>query len=193
MLQPVVFVGGVHGSGKSTLSRLLAEIVPAAHVTAGALIREASAPGYVVTVGAQDKAVPNVDENQAVLLRGLRAYRDRTPRDGRLLLLDGHFTLLDAQGQVVEVSSDVFKAIAPVAVLLVEANARMVHERLAARATDAPSLEIIERLAERERRRATATSEGLGVPLWTLAGDGIPEQAAHGVVSRLRGLKGSVP
>ena len=192
MPQPIVFVGGVHGSGKTTLSRLLAEMVPAAHVTAGALIREAAAPSHVVTVGPQDKAVPDVAESQAVLLRGLSAYRQRAAGDGRPLLLDGHFTLLNASGDVVDVPTDVFRAIAPVAVLLVEATARTVQERLAARATDAPSLEIIERLAERERQRAIATSEALGVPIWTLAGDGSAEKEALGVVVRLRGLEGGV-
>ena len=51
MHQPIVLVGGVHGSGKTTICGLIAESYPAAHVTAGALIREAADAAHVVTVG----------------------------------------------------------------------------------------------------------------------------------------------
>ncbi len=102
-----MFVGGVHGSGKTTLSRFLAEALSAGHVTAGELIRKAAAPSHVVTTGAQDKAVPDVDRNQAVLLRGLSAY---LAADDRPLLLDGHFTLIDPSGGIVEIPAEVFAA-----------------------------------------------------------------------------------
>ena len=40
MSQPIIFVGGVHGAGKTTISRLLADTLGVAHVTAGTLIQE---------------------------------------------------------------------------------------------------------------------------------------------------------
>ena len=51
MNQPIVFVGGIHGVGKTTVSRLLAELLPAKHVTAGALIRATAGAQENVTVG----------------------------------------------------------------------------------------------------------------------------------------------
>jgi adenylate kinase len=192
MPRPIVFVGGVHGAGKSTLSRYLAEALPASHVTAGGLIREAASPGHVVTVGAQDKAVPDVDANQAVLLRGLVAYQARTIRDARPLLLDGHFTLMNQARVIVPVPAAVFAAIGPVAVVLVEADATVVHERLAARAPEAPSVDVIVRLTEREREQATATAEALKVPIFLLAGDGFVEQEGQRVMVSLRRLVGGV-
>lgn len=192
MQQPIVFVGGVHGSGKSTLCRCLAKLLPARHVTAGALIREAAVPGHVVTVGVQDKAVPDVDANQAVLLRGLSAYMARTACDTRPLLLDGHFSLMDPSGDIVDVPAAVFQAIAPVAVLLVQADATTVHERLESRAAEAPSSETIERLAERERQRAIATSDDLKIPMWVLAGDGSAEREAGVMAGKLSGIVGGV-
>ena len=190
MPQPIVFVGGVHGSGKSTLSRYLAGALPAAHVTAGGLIREAASADHVVTVGAQGKMVPDVDANQAVLLRGLSAFQARTSDDPRPLLLDGHFTLMNPEGEIVEVPAKVFAVIAPVAVLLVEADAAVVHRRLAERAPEAPSADVIAALAARERARATATAGALQVPIFSLAGDGSIEQEGQGVVDSLRRLVG---
>lgn len=190
MSQPIVFVGGVHGSGKTTLSRLLAAALPAAHVTAGGLIREAAATGHVVTVGAQDKAVPDVDANQATLLRGLSAYQARTADDARPLLLDGHFTLMNPEGEIVEVPATVFTAIGPMAVVIVETDPAVVHRRLAERAPEAPSAELIARLADRERERANAMSKAQKVPIFTLTGDGSLEQERQAVVDSLRRLVG---
>lgn len=190
MHQPIVFVGGVHGSGKSTLSRYLAGELPAVHKTAGELIREAATANLVVTVGAQGKAVPDVDANQEVLLRGLLAFQSRTGADTRPLLLDGHFALMNPDGEVVEVSPEVFGVIAPVAVLLVEADAAVVRRRLAARAPEAPSDDLIAALAARERARAMDTAEVLQVPIYLLDGNGSVEQEGQSVVDSLRRLVG---
>jgi len=191
MPQPIIFVGGVHGAGKTTLSKRLAEFLPAAHVTAGSLIREAASAEHVVTVGAQDKAVLDVNANQVALLRGLAAYQARTS-DDRPLLLDGHFTLTSPENEIVDVPSAVFAAIAPVAVLLVRTNPAVVHQRLAARAPEAPAPDLIVRLAERENERANATANALTIPIFTLAGDASGEQDLQVVVDtlrrRLRGL-----
>jgi adenylate kinase len=187
----IVFIGGIHGSGKTTLSVSLAALVPAAHITAGRLIREAAAPGHVVTVGAQGKAVPDVDANQAVLLRGLAAYRARNSGDLRVLLLDGHFSLMNASGGIEDVAIEVFKAIAPVALLLVEAPSVTVYRRLASRAGSPPSVDAIERLAERERDRALTTATDLRIPLWSVTGDGTADDEAPRVVERIRALRGA--
>jgi hypothetical protein len=73
-------------------------LLPASHVTAGGLVRE-NAGNASVTVGAGNKAVPNVDANQLLLLRGLELYRPRV--DDEPILRDPHFSLLDANGEVV--------------------------------------------------------------------------------------------
>jgi adenylate kinase len=171
----IIFVGG---------------LIPATHITAGQLIREAAAPGHVVTVGAQDKAVPDVDANQVILLRGLVAYRARNASDLRVLLLDGHFSLWNASGAVEDVPLGVFKAIAPVALLLIEAPPVTVHGRLASRAADPPSVETIERLAEHERRRALETAKALNIPIWHAAGDRVADEEARTMVGRIRAVGG---
>ena len=185
MCQPIVFVGGVHGSGKTTICRLIAEAYPAVHVTAGALIREAADASHVVTVGAQDKAVPDVDANQAMLLRGLEAYRARTGDVG-LLLLDGHFALADAGGTPVDVPLAVFRKIGPGAVLLVETDPAMVHRRLAGRGGRC-SLAGDDRQNECPRTGARNDHGGCtGRPYVGVGGDGPAEEAAHAALAYMR-------
>ena len=188
MNQPIVFVGGIHGVGKTTISRQLAELLGAGHVTAGALIRETADPGTTVTVGAGNKAVPHVDDNQTLLLRGLESYRARNGHTARPLLLDGHFSLLDPNGDVVEVPVEVFAAIGPVAVLLIEATHATVHRRLVERDAEAPSPERISALAHRERARATEVSVFLKVPMWIVSGEEAPEREAARAATHLRPL-----
>jgi adenylate kinase len=120
--QWTVFVGGIHGVGKTTVSRALAELLSASHVTAGWLIRE-TAGSETVTVGIDNKAVPDVNANQALLLQGLTMYRRRVSGP---IVLDGHFSLLEPSGSVVAIPLAIYLALAPIAVVLVEADSQVV-------------------------------------------------------------------
>ncbi len=189
MNQPLIFVGGIHGVGKTALSRHLAAMLVAEHVTASALIRAAASATDVVTAGAGGKAVPDVDANQERLLRGLHAHRTQgtlVPGLRRGMLLDGHFCLLDLAGQVTEIPPAVFEAIDPVAVLLVAASPSIVVRRLSERDGGAPPVEMIAAFAARERAHATAVCERLGIPLYHASGDTAPEDAARLAVPHLR-------
>lgn len=189
MNQPLIFVGGIHGAGKTTLSRHLAAMLVAEHVTASALIRAAASATDVVTAGAGRKAVPDVDANQERLLRGLRAHRTQgtlVPGPSRGMLLDGHFCLLDLAGRVTEIPPAVFEAIDPVAVLLVAASPGMVVRRLSERDGGAPPLEMIVAFAALECAHATAICARLGIPLYHASGDTAPEEAARLAASHLR-------
>lgn len=186
MSQHVVFVGGIHGAGKSTLSRHLAGLLSATHVTAGALIRQAKGV-EPVTISESSKVVPNVNANQARLLEGLRAYRHRV---GGPLILDGHFSLLESNGDVVAVPLSVYHAIAPAAVVLVEISHHTAYERLVRRDGVAPPLATISLLADRERTNAESVCAALGIPFLTAQGDEVPENVAQAIASRLNSKVG---
>lgn len=182
-MQALVFVGGVHGAGKSSICRALETLLPASHVTAGGLIRE-NAGDTTVTVGAGNKAVPNIDANQLLLLRGLELYRARA--DDKPILLDGHFSLLNANGKVVAIPLAVYESLAPLAVVFVEADVATVRKRRVERDGDAPPLDTISLLSARERENANTVCEALGIRIISVRGDGDAEPAARQVASALR-------
>lgn len=187
MGQPIVFVGGIHGVGKTSVSQELARLLSGSHVTAGTLIREVAGAPDRVTVGIGNKAVPNVKANQALLLRGLDVYRGRV--DASLpIILDGHFSLHDQSGRVVSVPVNVFAAIHPVAAVLVETSVTTVRERLLQRDGEAPALETISALGHSERAHASEVCSVLGIPLWTISGEVPTEQAAKTVASHFRAI-----
>lgn len=181
-----VFVAGIHGAGKSTICRELARLLGAFHAAAGDLIRANANATTEVTVGV--KAVPNVDANQLLLLRGLAVYR---ARNTGLLLLDGHFVLLKPDRAIAEIPATVYEAIAPVAVLLVEADAVTIHSRLLERDKTAPPVATITDLAIQERAHAQRVCGELKIPLWAVPGDGATDQAAVDSASRIRAVLGN--
>lgn len=187
-MQPIVFVGGIHGAGKTELAKLLAKLLGASHVTAGGLIRENASASDIVTVGPGNKAVPDVDANQALLLSSLALYRARVAGS---ILLDGHFSLLDASGSVSEVPSAVFDTISPVAVLLVESDTTVVHARLLGRDGAAPPIGTLGLLARRERACAQAVCDRLSIPLISAMGDGAVDGEAIVAAKALRRLMGA--
>ena len=186
MSQPIIFVGGVHGAGKTTITRLLADTLGVAHVTAGTLIQEQHGGSETETIEVISKAVTNIQHNQKLLLQALEA---RWRQDATTpILLDGHFSLFDPDGDVVVIPIEVFTAIRPTAILLVEAKHRTVHHRLLKRDTTAPSLATIVRLAWREREHATNVSASLATPMWILSGDEVPERVVATATRHLRPL-----
>jgi adenylate kinase len=178
-----VFVAGVHGAGKSTVCRELARLLGASHATAGDLIRANANATAEVTVGV--KAVPDVDANQELLLRGLAMHRAASTAP---LLLDGHFVLLKPDGTIAEIPVTVYETIAPVAVLLVEADPVTIHSRLLKRDKTAPPVTTIADLATQERAHAERVSGELKIPLWPVLGDGAANQAAVEAASRIRAV-----
>lgn len=97
----IVFIGGVHGVGKSTFCEHIAEHTGMRWLTASALIK--TEKQSAITAGS--KSVVDPIGNQELLLRGIHNYM-RPDQGG--VLLDGHFTLLNAAGEIVSIDTDVF-------------------------------------------------------------------------------------
>ena len=181
MTSAIIFVGGIHGAGKTTVSSRLAVALSASHVTAGTLIREC-ASSETITAGVGNKAVPDVNANQQLLLRGLALHRRR---ESGPIVLDGHFSLMDPTGIAVAIPTDVYKTIAPIAIVLIEADSGVVHSRLLQRDGAAPPLAVIESLSDCERTNARAVSRALKIPMLELRGDILAEEASNTAASQL--------
>lgn len=180
--QRLIFIGGVHGAGKTTLSCRVAEILGAEHVTAGDLIKAAAIPAGTSAIRIVDKAVANVDANQERLLRGLYSYCAQLQSAKAQpcgLLLDGHFCLLDPMEHATKIPFHVFDKLRPVAILLIETDPETVAHRLIARDGSAPSIEALRALTEQECAHAASVAKRLHAPMYRTAGDGDLENTAR--------------
>lgn len=178
----LVFVGGIHGAGKTTIGRKVATLLSAAHASAGSLIAEAGRIP-VATVSADSKAVADVDGNQTLLLQGLASLRARVTGP---IVLDGHLCLMEATGAIAEIAVEVFRSIEPAAMLLVVSDPVIVHTRLSERGGDVPSIEVVRELSAREAAHAAAVASALGKSMVLARGDGDPDVSAKAAAEHLR-------
>lgn len=152
----IIFIGGVHGVGKTEISRRVAQELHLVHLTASNLIREA---GETIEKGV--KQVHSVLKNQNALLDALNKYKSTH----RPILLDGHFCLLDASGDIQEIPPTTFEQIAPRAMLVLIDEPEMIAERLANRDGSFIKVDFISEFQKRELDHAAKVCHAFNIPL----------------------------
>lgn len=157
----LVFCGGVHGVGKSSLCRALADQMNAVHLSAGALLRAAG------LAKRSQYAVPDVRNNQASIQTALQEFR--AEHYDRPIVLDGHFCLLTAQNRIEALPCSLFESLKPAAFLLVVDLPSAIASRIADRDGTLFEADLIDRFQRREVARAKSISRRLAVPLRVVA------------------------
>lgn len=155
-----IFLAGVHGVGKSFLASQVPQTVGMVWMSASKLIAEELA---VPTWGV-DKVVDDIGDNQKALVSAVR----RRNISGTKLLLDGHFVLIDTEKKFTRLGPDVFESLNLSAVLLLEAPAAIIAERIYARDRREVSSEFLEEFLHEERKQAVLVTEALSLPLQIL-------------------------
>lgn len=151
----ILFVGGIHGVGKSTICAQVSAKLCVSHLIASDLIR-AQKMG-TLDIG---KRVESVDRNQDVLVDALRS----TLVPNRPYLSDGHFALLSPKEEIVDIPLSTFQAIGPVAISLIIDEPEGIAERLRGRDGQDYEVSLLTALQERERFNAEMVSSALGCP-----------------------------
>lgn len=152
----VIFLAGVHGVGKTYLGKPVAEALGLPYATASSLIKTELGS----TNWNEQKRVQDADRNQEALIT---AVAKALATEGKLIL-DGHFVLRGATGELKPLSIDVFRRLKVTGVILLEAPADVVAQRLEARG--APQLvNHIEELAFAELQHAQKVCQELSSPL----------------------------
>lgn len=154
----IVFIGGVHGVGKSTCCQHIAERTGIQWLTASALIK--AEKQSAITVGS--KAVVNPIGNQELLLRGIRNCMHP---DWKRALLDGHFTLLNADGEIVAIGIDVFDQLRLERIIVVRDAAAAICSRLRERDGQDWSISKISTHQDAEIQQAHDVATKLCIPI----------------------------
>jgi adenylate kinase len=155
-----IFVAGVHGVGKTFLASQLPKALGLMQTSASKLIKEERAlPDW-----GTDKRVGDVDVNQIALANAVTRHNEA----GTRLLLDGHFVLLDAQGEFSPLAANVFKALRLDGVLLLEADANTIATRILERDSREVDIDHTIQFLAAERAQAELVCNELGIPLHIL-------------------------
>jgi len=165
-----ILLAGIHGVGKTHLASRLPADIGLLHTSASKLIREELA----LPEWKSDKRVTDVDKNQVALAQAVARHN----AGGTPLLLDGHFVLLNTAGDFVPLGPEVFKTLNLTAVLLLEADPRVIEARIQHRDGLRHDTEWLASFMRRERAQAEMVCQELNTPLRILASPSVEEMAA---------------
>lgn len=121
----IIFVCGIHGSGKTTLCSYLSDKLNIPFFTASELIKGKNStqlPTY------PNKVVSNIDMNQEILLNSLIDISQY-----QCIILDGHVTLFDKDNGISKIPISFFKLLNIITIILLNTSAYNIIKRLKAR------------------------------------------------------------
>lgn len=149
----IIFVGGIHGVGKSTFVAAVKAICPS--------VEGLSCSTIIKWENPTRKEVENVEASQNELLANLPYFIDMD----KGYLLDGHFCLLTEQGTIERVPLNVFETINPDMILLLEECPTKIRERLSQRDSVEYSVDLVRGFLHEERTYAKEVADTLGIPI----------------------------
>jgi len=119
-MRNIIFIGGIHGSGKGVICENIVENSNLIHLTASEVLK------WHELSSQANKVVQNIKETQNRLTSNLKAIIQPNHR----YLLDGHYSLLNSQGIPEKVPISTFKEISPSKLILIIADPEIIIERL---------------------------------------------------------------
>lgn len=150
----LIFLGGVHGVGKSTLCNEIFTKHGYPCVTASSLIKSYTAIN-------QDKTVKNIEDNQQKLLTQLALEKKRHEK----IVLDGHYCIINLDKEIIPIELNIFSEINPSALLLLKDCPKKIVSRLKNRDLHDWDESFIKNFQEAEESHAIYLSKELQVPL----------------------------
>ena len=155
----IIFIGGVHGVGKTTICSRICQEIGAEHLVASDIIKKVAGKNREVTV--DGKRVANVAQNQDLLLIGLSDILV----SGKRYLLDGHFTLMSPDNKTRPIPLETFRGIGPKALILLSDEHGAIAIRLLARGGAKFDASLIAEMQEAEISHAKKVAADLNKPL----------------------------
>lgn len=154
----MIFLGGVHGVGKTSMCDGISEKFGLKVISASAIIRaerEHPSPD-------SRTAVSNVGGNQGLLIRGVQRLVTDSPGN---YLLDGHFALRTLAGKIEEIDAAVFNLMGVNGLVCLVDDPGAIARRLAARDGESHDVEAIAQLQTAELGSAESVSRTLKLGL----------------------------
>ncbi|VAW10848.1 hypothetical protein MNBD_BACTEROID03-1808, partial [hydrothermal vent metagenome] len=140
----IIFVGGIHGVGKRTVCKELADKFGFQHLSASEVLK------WNEISDLKNKRVQNFVTTQDRLITNLNQIIEPKHK----YLLDGHFTLLNSFGKPEKIDESTFFEIKPDSIILLTCEPKVIYKRLNQRDNSAYDLDILEKMQEMEIEHA---------------------------------------
>jgi len=152
----IVFFGGIHGVGKSTICKDLCKNLDLEYLSASSLIKWEQING-----GGNTKNVKDIIGAQRQLIQGLK----NIVQEGKKYLLDGHYCLLNQNNQIEKVPLSTFQQINPISLNIILGDISIIQKRLQGRDNKLYKEELLQQFQEEELEYAIWLSRTLGITL----------------------------
>ncbi|MDD4520158.1 MAG: ATP-binding protein [Alphaproteobacteria bacterium] len=155
----LIFFGGIHGSGKNYLldkiaAKINLEILTASDVLKWKEYSDNPESKFVKSIlDTQDRLIINLSK---IILPNIK------------YLLNGHFCLLNKNGNIERIPEETFIKMSPKSLYLKIADPSIILERLKCRDNKSWSLDLIKNMQIEENKYAQDLSKSLNIPLYII-------------------------
>lgn len=156
MFGNVIFIGGIHGVGKSTICQHVCRELNMEYLSASEVLKWED-----INEDVKNKKVENIPFTQNRLITGLK----NVLQEDKNYLLDGHYCLLNENNEVEKISLGTFNQINPIALVLILGDVKEIKNRLETRDNKPYEYELLDRLQNSELAYAKVLSQFLNIPL----------------------------
>lgn len=153
----IIFVGGIHGVGKSTICRRICAELNIEYLSASKLIKWSE-----LNEDTNNKKVEDLSLTQDKLIVGLR----NVVQENKTYVLDGHFCLLNKENEVIKIPFETFEKIKPIAFIIILAEIEKVKNRLEIRDNKLYDFDLLQELQDKEIAYVEYLADNLNVPLY---------------------------
>ncbi|WP_246016517.1 ATP-binding protein [Cohnella phaseoli] len=152
----MIFIGGIHGVGKTSLCKDVAKQYEIPHFSASKLISNEKEEIY-----SHNKLIPDIELNQDFLSNSL----NRLTVNG-WFLLDGHFCLLNQSSEITRIPLTTFSKLSPTSIIVLADLVSSIQERFSQRDGYKFNSILLEAFQTAEIEYAREISNSLNIPLF---------------------------
>ncbi|MBA3986452.1 MAG: AAA family ATPase [Flavobacteriales bacterium] len=162
----IVFIGGIHGVGKSTICNSICNALKISYLSASDVLKWSKLNSDV-----KNKKVEDISLTQNLLINGLNEHVQKDCK----YILDGHYCLLNKDGHVERIPIETFQKINPNALSVIIAGVTEIKNHLESRDNRAYDFDLLNEMQETEIQYAKDISSLLRRPLFIAQKDEITE------------------
>lgn len=159
-MKSIIFIGGVHGVGKSQICKNIASKYSIPYFSSSDLIGWSK-----LNQNQKNKVVEDISYTQALLLKAIETIDTKS----KVILLDGHFTLLTrSKHRFEKVGFDTFGLMNVKLIAVVTLNVQEIHTRLLKRDGVNYPIDVISKMQDTEIEHGESIALSKGIPFLKL-------------------------